>query len=235
MAATNKPTQNTGVMDVSAPSTSTPSASSRPILVTSRPIMQRDPMVTGTNDNGTSSIEKSAEPITESNTTSKHVKEIVPITPTSDSGGVADNSINETKQSVPATDAVPVDSVTPSPQPNLTMSETIPPKVPESTLFTDSQSSDEDTAEPTVAQAAADARQTKITEDADTARLAEIEKLVEDETYFVPIVAVQYSRNQTLVLELIAVVMVLALVAADILLDTGILKYSGVPHTNFFR
>lgn len=63
---------------------------------------------------------------------------------------------------------------------------------------------------------------------------AEIQKLIDSKTYSLPIKTVEQRRSKRVVILGILLSIVLIAAWADISLDAGLVKVSGVPHTHFF-
>lgn len=72
----------------------------------------------------------------------------------------------------------------------------------------------------------------KTVEEADTKRQQELEELVSEGTYNLPINAVRRKRSRTLFIVFIVLIL-LAVVTFDLLLDAGLLQLQGIPHTHF--
>lgn len=73
-------------------------------------------------------------------------------------------------------------------------------------------------------------------EEAQTARLAEQEKIVASRQYYLPMSTVEQRRGLDRVLLILAMVLILALVWADVVLDAGIIHVAGIHAlTHFFH
>jgi hypothetical protein len=188
--------KTTKISDVANPGESAPAPSSRPILVTNRPVLSNDPMMvsTQTGDGRPPEVQptvrtgKTISPITEpsSVSTENAVAEAVP------------------ESTIASTDAAP-----------------------EATESTPEPSKRELEAKSNAAAAEADAAQ--------LAREVELEKLIDDGTYMVPINAVRRKRSHMYLMLLLVLSVILAIAILDVLADTGVVKLpSSVPHTHFF-
>ena len=196
------------IADVKAPGLTTPAASSRPILVTNRPVLTSDPMIAG----GSVGTLKPAEPVNRSTKEIKPVSEAESIVPTKASDNLEADVVDESSDTTPAEG----DSTPEAP------TEDKPIYSPARTIVNERDAE---------AQLVAAAEEATAEQDA---RQQELEKLVEDGTYVVPINAVHRKRSLLVGLAVVSLIIVLAFVVFDVLLDADIIKLSvSIPHTNF--
>jgi hypothetical protein len=220
------------VMDVVTPGRGAPSSSSRPIVVANRSILGNDPMVVGAPEVAEGAADAAAAGATtdapsggsqtanEQPTIVHQGKTIAPL----------HTSVEETTEPTAAGEAEPAaeaaEPVAAAPEEAGTSS----------TTTTDSEPAADDEDNEAKAEAGGenvDAAQ-KTAEEADAKRRQELEELVRKGTYNLPINAVHRKRSRALLVALL-VLIVLAVVALDLLLDTGFIHLQGVPHTNFLQ
>lgn len=245
------------IMDVSKPGKAAPSPSSKPIIVTNRPMLKRDPMV-ATPDG----LEK-ASPSDDTVPVSRTAKTLNIVSPTEGSGTAvkvvsavstapsdsvappaasnaasslpragAETPTDEPEQTAVADPAVPMSS---EPAPATEQPTPTPDTMPAAPAPAPDDSDDDTDASEQLApnQALEVAKQKE--EAAKAARLAEEEKIVTSRQYYLPIDNVEERRGFDRVLLVLAVVLILALVWADVVLDAGIIHISGLHAlTHFF-
>ena len=249
-----KPSGPIKVMDITHPSNIQPDATSRPVLVPSRPMVVADPMIaqSAVDVLTKGGAEKSAGDPTEMTARTpeliidRQAKTVTPdeaIEPKDTNADVPAPELTEQELAgVPPVDAEAVKKV-PSPIIEITKpAETTP--VADVMPANDAQ---KDTPNTEAVKPLAPSQSTfEISEsdedesDDDTAleKTAEqkqaenIEKLVASRLYAVPIGKRAKRRARMLLVTLFVVL--LALLTVDLMLDMGFLKISGIPHTTFF-
>ncbi len=226
-------------MDVSRPSQTPADSTSRPVIVSNRPLMQ-DPMM-ATVLSGKSEPEapmeakddatEDAQPLT------PHAEKIIkPIeTEVAEQAEAAADLPEQTAEKAPA-----AAETAPEADAEAVATETEPEKTAEPKL----DKKDEPEPQPAVPdtietdEADGDDKQTnpeavKLSE-ADRKRAAELEAIIASGKYAVPIDASGKRRTLIITIWLVVLTLLLAVVLADALLDVGILNVQGIPHTHFF-
>ena len=220
------------VFDIAAPNQTTTSATSRPVIVGNRAILQKDPMMVES---------KSTEKADASGPTHQE-KVVKPLVITTDEPEAEQEptlavvSTNEKKDEVEPTLTDPGNDVAEKPAP-IKVSEPLPkPAEPaKEEPKPEAEQEPEDT-EDLITDATDDikaAKESKAKQEVDEARQAELEKWITEGKYAVPINAVKRKRNRMVALSIIFLLLVGGVAAFDLLLDAGILHIDGVPHTNF--
>jgi len=201
---TTKPASS-GVFDIARPGSSqgfAASATSRPVIVNNRPVMQ-DPMMVA---NGSNVDDRTtAPPLTP-------VKKVV-ITPIHESV-TEEPEVTVTTPSVvdPPAAAEPAPEPTPKPAPEPVKMATEAAATPEPAVGDD------------------DATAQKMRE-----RMTHIEKLVEEQQYFLPIQTIEERRSRKVALFGLLLIIVLALAWYNTALDANLLPNTyDLPHTSFF-
>lgn len=231
-------------MDVTHPAHTRPSATSRPIIVPNRPMLAADPMINESaelaatvhkTDSDSSLVETEAQ----NNARIEPPKELLaaPSLPTKQSDD-AKETVASPEVSVPAVE--PADTEEPEPRPvfdeDTAKSETEPDTDPkEATEPHKEATKPDETPAPNAAVQTTPVIDIAAESDAPSPEdeaAARNEQLIADATYFLPIGQVKH-RGQRLVFGLCLIV-VLAVVVLDVLLDTGSISLSGIPHTTFF-
>lgn len=225
------------IADVQAPGTSAPSETSRPVIVTNRPLL-KDPMVVGEKDGGTDEKPSRKPPETLSSSAKPELRPL-------------DNSItpDEASSEPDTQDPKAPDA---EQQPLADETETVPPPeaVPENPAAQAASNADsvsepdvptEDTPARADDQVAADAPKSAVAKKADAAaaeqakRDAALRKLVDSKQYTLPINATEKRQTKRFVLLGIGLSVLLALIWLDIALDAGIIKLGGLrAPTHFF-
>lgn len=189
------------IVDVASPEQRTPSASSRPIILTNRPVMANDPMMVASED-----TTKQTAPTTSPEVpTPGHQEKI--IAPLHTEASEPDETVTEEPKAA-----------------------AVEPSMDDKTAEEDAEPS-EDVQQKSEISIAAKA---EAEQEAAEKRQAELEALIEKGTYAVPINAVKRKRSRQVTAALIVVCLLLVVVAADVALDSGLIKVSGVPHTHYF-
>lgn len=214
--------------DVKHPDKVTPSATSRPIIVTNHTMMTKDPMMAPASGNAPEAgASEDAVPVVGASMT--HEKTIVPLNPIStDPEDDAKDEPEEAKEpeSEPESEAKPAEVTPPEPAATTPAPESEPqPQAPEV---------ESGTGEVRDAEAEATAEEDAAAEAA-AKREEELEGIIASEKYAVPINAVQRRRSRAATALLFFLAVVLAIVLLDAIVDVGIVHVpSSVPHTHFF-
>jgi hypothetical protein len=222
-------------IDIKAPEKTTPSSSSRPLLVTNRSLIG-DPMV---NTDDPSAEDKPAESIALART----AKTINPV-----SADLAEPATDETAASAETPAAKELKQTEPVPEaetkaePELKDETPVPPEAPKPAEPTPKDTEDTavaDAPQPTnrdaAAESTADAAKAAAEAEAKAAREAELEQLIESGKYKAPINAVQRKRSRLVAVLLCLIALLLGVAVLDAALDAGLLKADGVPHTNYLK
>lgn len=216
------------VMDVSHPGKVAASASSRPLIVTNRPLIAQDPMM-ASDVQGAPEITKPAEKVaTTTEVTPRAAKVIKPLS------GEDKDAAATTAPAVPSDEDVSTDTDTDSTSPaeqeaapaDVAADEKPATREPEETptlLTTDEDGSDDKQVNPEAV---------KLSEE-DTRRNKEIEEIIASGRYYVPVNSHAKRRTRIVTFWLVTLMVVLAAVLVNALLDVGILNFN-VPHTHFF-
>lgn len=226
------------IIDVAAPDQTSPDPSSRPVVVTNRPVLTNDPMMAASTDSGETAnlatapvVSRQAKTITpsaevgEATPAAASVEPDLPVDVTE-----APTAEPETKISQPAAPAAEVTQTEPATVETDTPKDTLPPEPPvqEATPPSQPAPSYEQTAS---AKAADDERVLGEAE----ARRQELERLIQFGKYAVPINAVQRKRSRVVIFLLCLLALVLAAALFDLALDSNLISMPGVPHTHFFQ
>lgn len=195
--------------DVKRPDKVTPSASGRPIIVTNRPVLTADPMVVPKADSSTAE----AVPVT------RTAKTIAPVSQD------VEAPAEKTKAPEAPTPAETTESAEPSPD--------TPAEQPEAEAAENTRGVQIDTpvrdSEAAVTAAEAEA------EAARQARETELEQLIASGKYAVPVNSVERKRTVHTSVGLTVLVVVLAALLIDLMLDANIIELlQKLPHTHFF-
>jgi hypothetical protein len=208
----NKKKPSTGVFDIAKPGRSglATSATTKPVIISNRPVMQ-DPMMV-------SDAPKDTEPSTAP--VLKPTKKVV-IKPLHDD--IEPDAAAEPAPIVQTPQLVTADIITPIvKKPELPEPEEDEPEAPAEkvTAPVAALSADE--------QSEADAQKA-------AARVSRLEKLIEDEQYFLPINTVEERRSRRLAILGAILIIVLSLAWYDSALDAGLVPNTyNLPHTSFF-
>jgi hypothetical protein len=213
--------QHGSLNDVADPNTSMPSSSAKPIIVTHRPMMSHDPMV--------SDAPVDAPAISEATHAVKPVK-IKPLNEDtahvtaaarSEAPSIVDVIAKQTNSPTPVTELAAL-----SPQPT-----TVPEKPVSATIADPVHATDQDKA--------VSINQPIRTPDPDGKPAQPeiyIEPVFDTKEYYLPINIHDTHKGTQMALIALAVVIVLAVVWLDIALDAGIIKLGGLqPLTHFFH
>ena len=237
MATAKKPAK---VMDTVHAGDTPPTPSARPVLVTNRPFMTVDPMLTA-EQSGKGEEKPSGEPVAKPSDgpsgaprLTREGKNLAPVI----------NQVDEAEQ--PAAEDTPVQetvqnetsepeklAASPS-EAEQTVHHTggikiTPPKHDTPEEAKDEPEEDDETEADTADETEAENPE----ENPEAARNLELERHIAAGTYFVPIGQVKRRRQKVLLILLLLVS--LGLITLDLLLDLGTLNLSGVPHTSLFK
>jgi hypothetical protein len=262
--ANAKPKKNSepGIMDVSKPGKAKPSATSKPIIITNRPLLQ-DPMVVddeAKQDDSPLSPAKSkvtikpisvsdgedenAAPVT---VTTKPVEPAVPTTDSKDEAEPAPKAEVETTEPVveePAEEAPPAVADKPpekaetEEKPEPAAADTEPPASESAKETAESETADEapDKTDKTAPMSPEEQEAAaKKVEEEKTEHTAAIQKLVDNEQYFLPINSVESRKVKRFIALGAALIILLAVAWVDVALDAGLVQLGGLkPVTHFF-
>jgi hypothetical protein len=237
--AEEKKPANKKIADVEHPNTSSPSTTSKPVLVTNRPIMQ-DPMMKEAADEDTGtpikvttgSTKIKLQPLTAP--VVKNIKSPAEDTPEKPVEAATEKAPAASPEQTEATEN-PAPETAPGmePEPAQPKKDDSPP-APEEAEESSPESSDETTSEGD-GQPAEVANQ-EAAQQAEEAKHDEgVQKLIDGKQYFLPINAVEKRRTKRVILLGILLVVVLAVAWVDIALDAGLVEIGNVkPMTHFF-
>ena len=230
-----KSSEKTGkTFDVSKPGKSMPSSTSRPSIIGHRTLLQ-DPMVTPT-----------AEPKEDDTITVKTTAKTI-LVPTKEAVAEAQSEEEKPKKSHETDQkedqpAEPTEVETKEPE-----EETKKPEVSESqpdekpaepteadTTEADETNNNEDSSDTAKPSAEADKITNKKMEE-ELAKAAVLEKLVTDKTYYAPIGVKKMKKSKHNRLVWVVLVILLALVLGDLLIDSGTVKTDIKPPIRFFN
>lgn len=254
MSETKKPKRTKKpIIDVKQPGTSAPPETSKPVIVTNRPLL-RDPMMAEPTDKDKKSEEPSQTVDDQSATMldpgqkpalqplNKGSKEQDNDNSDETISGEADpNSETKEDKGNPAAEAPQNDSTDEEQPPESIASESTPNEdESEQTTPLDakeksatSQQNDEETASESPKQAGP--KQAEAEAAAKTKHDAEIQELIDSKRYVLPIDTVEKRKSKRFVLLGAALAVVLIIIWLDIALDAGIIRLGGLkPLTHFF-
>jgi len=253
-----KPSGPIKVMDITHPSNIQPDATSRPVLVPSRPMVVADPMIaqSAVDVLTKGGAEKSAGDPTEMATRTpelivdRQAKTVNPDEAVEPKDTNADGPAPELPEpaeqvlaGVPPVDAEAVNKVPASPIVEITKPTEATPVIdvlPPNDTRKDAPNSEvanplahsQSTFEISESDEDESDDDTALEKTAEQKQAENIEKLVASRLYAVPIGKRAKRRARMLLVTLFVVL--LALLTVDLMLDMGFLKISGIPHTTFF-
>lgn len=200
-----KKSQSTKSMDISKQGSITPDTTSRPVIVTHKPVVN-DPMVKSEKE--TEKVDNPSQSIT-----STHNKVIKPLT---DEENLAEEQIKseETRDEAQPTEVASSTTESNPAEPETKPDETI-----------DETNSDSAIVDEIASQAGKNKKPDPKIEEANKKKLADIQKLIDDKKYFLPIDQIAHKRNQITLIIIIVLTLLLAglYIAIDAeLLDLGI-------------
>lgn len=230
----NEPTQNAAlggetapakpqkIVDVLHPDEAMPSTTSRPVIVTNRPMVGGDPMISSQE---TPETPTSANSLLTAPPVNRQAKDVAPLH-AADAVKTSEAPAPKQKDEVSEEAEKPAEKIAePKPEPPANENvEAEHSKPMDKTASIATVDDDQDIVETEAALQAKTAEQ---------ARQEELEALILKGTYHLPINKVARRKMELVLSSLLILLLLLALL--DLLLDMGLLKLSGVPHTNFFR
>lgn len=207
------------IIDVAHPGKTAPSATSRPVIVTNRPIL-KDPMMA---DNTAEEPDTSTAPKTGK----------AKLEPLQEPSDVSDKKTPEEMADEPAEAASSPKTKEPAEtdddQPSTENDET-----EETDDESVAQPSDDEESKDVAEQTAEEIDASEI--EAQAKHDAAIEKLVDSKQYFLPINSVEKRRTKRFAIVALLLVIIVVVVWIDIALDAGLIKLGGVqPVTDFFK
>lgn len=235
-----KPSGPAKVMDVTHPKNVQPGATSRPVIVASRPMIAADPMIA---QSAADVLMKTApEKVADTEkVTLEHKPELVinreaktidpePTVPAADAAANEQSEApGEVLTSAPLVDPVIIKQ-TASPSATITESTETKSRVEPETPAPASSQPEFIAAEPETDEQADEEVPTEKT--AEQKQADDIEALIASRKYAVPIGKI--AKRRARIALLIVSTILLVLIVLDLLLDMGILHASGIPHTTFF-
>lgn len=239
------------VFDVAKPGKSSPDATSKPIIITNRPVL-KDPMMTDepsgpppVNENVASSkpsirikisplgdeSEAPAEPLVRDSIEDKPQEAPVEDKPEAAVEPDAEPAVEESKEPEPVAESETVAAEAAEPSKESVESGKPAPEPAKETTAEDNSQDDGD--QPTAQRA--DQKEDEEDLRKEIERQTELQKIIESKKYFLPINAVSKRRSKRHIIIGALLIIVLALVWADIALDSGMITIHGVkPLTHFF-
>ncbi len=223
------------IIDVAHPGESAPSATSKPVIMPHRMILQ-DPMFTGASPNDGNQSAETTENIPIAKTSTK--PRLMPLSAPELEETAQDEAGAPTGETVgDASDAPSADDETKPEQPvsDSSKAETSAPVPAEAAK----PGAVETSAEPAESPTQAEPKPKAVDEAAETAKQAErdaaLQKLADSKQYLLPINTVEKRRTKRVVILGIVVSVVLLVAWADIALDAGLIQIQGIkPVTHFF-
>lgn len=237
MATAKKPAK---VMDTVHASDTPPTPSARPVLVTNRPFMTVDPMLTA-EQSGKGEEKPSGEPAAKPSDgpsgaprLTREGKNLAPVINQVDEAeqpAAEDTPAQETVQNETSEPEKPAASPSEAEQ---TVHHTggikiTPPKHDTPEEPKDEPEDDDETEADTAGETEAENPE----ENPEAARNLELERHIAAGTYFVPIGQVKRRRRKVILLTVF--ILLAAILVLDLLLDMEILKLDSIPHTSFFK
>lgn len=215
MAKAKSQTSANSMDDVARPNGSEPSANSKSVIITSRPLM-RDPMMAPDKTETTEATEAKTEeaaPVPAAKPANASVSHQLVLTPPTREPEAESAPEVTAKETVPA--AEPAVAATP----------------PATTPAVASREPELENSDVSINPDAAEDK----AEEAEIARHAAIQKLVESQQYFLPVDHVELKRARVITAAGSLLILLLGLAWANIALDAGLVSVAGVPHTHFFK
>jgi len=261
--ASTKPKKNSepGIMDVSKPGKAKPSATSKPIIITNRPLLQ-DPMVVDDEskeaDSPLSPVKSKvtiqpitvksdesdgAGPVTVSTEPQEEVVETAapeskPEPEAATKPVVTEPETEQTSKDEPAAIKPPVEKEETAEQPKPTPADTEPPASEPAKETAENEADDETPAKTDKNAPMSPEEQeaaTKKVEEEKAEHTAAIQKLVDTEQYFLPINSVESRKVKRFIALGAALIILLAAAWVDVALDAGLVQLGGLkPVTHFF-
>ncbi len=245
------------IMDVARPGRTAATPTSRPVVITNRPLINQDPMVAAGSDGGTETaktvpVKTAEEPLvhhgekiikppkaSEAEEEPEAAAEEPVVEATTPAEEPAKTKEEATEEVTPAEPEVSEEKPT---APAAAEADPEPAAAPEAPAEEPEAPTEEATpAESDEAsdEASDDDKQinpdaVKEVSEAEKHRAAELEEIIASGKYHVPVNSSANHRNRIITLWLIVLTLLLAVALLDALLDVGILNVQGVPHTHFF-
>lgn len=227
--------KSTKIDDVKRPDKVAPEATSRPLLVTNRPTLTNDPMISSPS-NEDNPDGQAGMPMTHTAKTIKPLDSTLEAaqkdeaTPEENAGDTAASErITEGQAKAEKSTELGVQA---EPEPKFKLTAPVRSSTtPGLAVTADSDDESDSRRDPDAAISAEDA----AAAEAKAKREEELEGLIASGKYAVPINAVSRKRSRTnsIILSLLAIL--LAILLLDVAVDVGIMKVpSGIPHTHFF-
>lgn len=229
MATAKKPAK---VMDTVHAGDTHPTPSARPVLVTNRPFMSVDPMLTA-EQSGKGEEKPSGEPVAKPSDgpsgaprLTREGKNLAPVINQVDEVAEQPASQDTTAQeTVQNETSEPEKLAAPPSEAEQTVHHTGGIKITPPKHDTPEEPKDEPEEDETEAE--------NNEENPEAARNLELERHIAAGTYFVPIGQVKRRRRKVILLTVF--ILLAATLALDLLLDMEILKLDSIPHTSFFK
>lgn len=225
----DKPEQPIRVMDVTHPRNVQPPTTSKPVIVSNRPMIAADPMIAGMPAKpAKEDVELPAgapEPTVppEAVTQNHESKTILP----------TEDLLKAMEQPKPAEKAEVQPADVPAEEPAKT-GEPIPTAAepPAKTQDTPTQPEEVPAIETDDEETEEEDEDTPKPETAEQKRERELETIIASGKYYVPIN--RSGKKRAMIVFVVILCLIGLLAVADLLLDMGIVRVSGIPHTSFF-
>jgi cobalamin biosynthesis Mg chelatase CobN len=213
------------IVDVEEPGTSAPSSTSKPVIVTNRPLL-KDPMVKEEKKNDISEQSDSipAPALASSSNKSRLQPLVDSISPDDESLAVEPKTPQVSEAAEPETTTSTPES---EPEQKASGSEASEADAPQSQMLDDAQADDK--------LKSTAAKQAEVEAAEQVKHDAAVQKLVDTKRYELPINTVEERQSRKFIMLGIVLMAVLILVWLDIALDAGIIKLGGLHSaTHFF-
>ncbi len=221
------------IIDVEQPGTSAPTATSKPVIVTNRPIM-RDPMMVAEADDKPETEADSETPKVPADTLKTSDKQV--LKPLDSVAGEADEKTDQPAADAklgPADESDDHDSA-PGPDTAQDDAQSGTDGIEPASLKSDNTNSAGEIPSPDTSKSGL-AKQAEAEAAAKAKHDAEVQQLIDSEQYTLPIHTVEQRKSKRFVLLGIGLAIILILIWLDIALDAGIIKLGGLkPLTHFF-
>jgi hypothetical protein len=251
MAAKNP--SSSRIIDVAAPDQTVPSATGRPILVTNRPVLTKDPMMTdespqaeqATNNNGPvmNRQAKTIVPITADETESAKAETATATTSAEDNITEEPNPEKPEEPTVVSEETKESPSVKPDAEepPQKDAEPAVTPTAPsEEPAEVDTDEAGKDTPEAAKYLSDEEVLAAKASDEErvlgeEEARRLELEQLIASGKYAVPIDALGRKRSRMVTAVLTVSAIVLGLILFNAALDSNVISVPSIPHTHLFQ
>lgn len=242
-------------MDVTNPKQVTPSSTSRPVIVTNRPIIKQDPMMSVAEDANVGELSQSSQPTAPLLEPSKtpiikpiHISDEPKAKKTDEDEAKADEQAVDPPAEEKPTDDVADDSEpAKKPEPEEQSEESKSEDAETVEADTETKPADEpatDNAEKSTDDPEGDDAKVPAIDDAAVAkeeaaakqRAEEMQKLIDSRQFYVPVNMVERKRSTRTSVMLIILQVVLTIALIDLMLDANIIELiQKLPHTHFFQ